>query len=71
MVEKELQAFDKLPKQLRTVLNYTYMCVDPRYILGMYRTQGLRNTMFYLDSIGLLDGKHMIEEEPSDNNKSK
>ena len=66
-LEAELNAFDQLPKELRTILNYTFMNVDPRYILGMYKTQGLKNTKYYLDSIGLLDGGYMIEESLNDN----
>lgn len=53
MISKELADFDNLPKELRTILNYSTECVDPRYIHGMYKTQGLTNTINYLKDIGL------------------
>lgn len=53
-VQKELEAFDNLPKHLRDALNYTNECLDPRYILGKYKTEGLKDTLRYLDDIGML-----------------
>lgn len=52
---RALEAFDELPSQLRNILNYIDMRIDPRYILGIYKEQGLKNTLYYLDSIGVLD----------------
>ena len=52
---RALEAFDKLPSQLRNILNYIDMRIDTRYILGIYKEQGLKNTLYYLDSIGVLD----------------
>ena len=58
--DKEFIAFDKLPKTLRTILNYSPTRLDPRFIFGMYKTQGLKSTIQYLEDIGLttssLDG---------------
>jgi hypothetical protein len=51
----ELEAFDKLPPELRKILNYIPDAIDPRYILGMFTQQGLDNTINYLDSIGVLE----------------
>lgn len=62
-VKAELEAFDSLPTTLRKVLNYNRECLDPRYIFGMYKTQGLKATLGYLDSIGLLDGEYMSSEK--------
>lgn len=53
-IETELLAFDKLPTELRQILNYTYEHIDPRYVLGMYKTQGLNRTVNYLDDIGMI-----------------
>lgn len=55
-ITKELEAFDTLPEELRTVLNYTRDYIDPRYILGIYKNQGLSDTLDYLASIGATDG---------------
>lgn len=61
---KEMLAFDKLPLNLRDILNYSDMCIDPRFVLGMYKDQGIDNTLSYLDAIGLLpDGGLMSAKE--------
>ena len=52
-IENELKAFNQLPAQLRNFLNYTSENIDPRYILGMYKTIGLKATLQYLKDIGL------------------
>lgn len=49
-----MEAHDKLPKKLRDILNEGPYPIDPRYILGMYKTQGLRATVGYLENIGYL-----------------
>lgn len=53
----ELIAFDNLPETLRTILNYMPDRIDPRFILGMYTQQGLKNTINYLEDRG-----HMSNE---------
>lgn len=59
-ITKALSDFDKLPTELRDILNYTEECIDPRYIYGMFKEQGLKNTLMYLDSIGI--GETMSEK---------
>ncbi len=51
-VARELEAFDKLPSELREKLNYWPDMIDPRYILGMYKQRGLKDTIMYLEDIG-------------------
>lgn len=62
-VLREMQAFDKLPITLRDILNYLDMCVDPRYILGMYKEQGINDTIDYLDAIGLLPNGGLMSDK--------
>ncbi len=62
-MSNQLEAFDSLPQELRTVLNYCSIRIDPRFVLGMYKQQGLRDTLDYLDGIG----ECFMSEQANDN----
>jgi hypothetical protein len=51
--------FDRLPRVLRNILNDINECLDPRYILGLYKTRGLVDTVQYLEDIGVYDRKRL------------
>lgn len=54
----ELEAFDHLPQELRTKINYLEDRTDPRQILGIYKQQGLSQALSYLDDIAQPKGTH-------------
>lgn len=58
-VKKEMDDFDRLPRVLRNILNDINECLDPRYILGLYKTRGLVDTVQYLEDIGVYDRKRL------------
>ena len=45
---RELEAFDKLPTELRNELNYAKKLLDPRQVLGILKTQGLDQALSYV-----------------------
>jgi hypothetical protein len=47
----ELEAFDTLPQELRTELNYASDRLDPRFILGILKNQGLEAAKAYINDI--------------------
>ncbi len=44
----ELLAFDQLPTELRIKINYAEERLDPRQILGIFKTQGLNQALSYI-----------------------
>lgn len=44
----ELEAFDNLPTELRTEINYSSARLDPRQILGIYKQQGIQQAISFI-----------------------
>ena len=57
----EMEAFDKLPKEIRDALNDAPFRVDPRFFYGMYKTQGLEDTLEYLEMIGFIGDRRFVD----------
>lgn len=60
MIAKEMEAFDKLPYELRYILNNIHENIDPRYIHGIYKQRGTKAAITYLEDIGLWDSTKPI-----------
>ena len=48
---REMFAFDHLPQEIRTMLNESDIFIEPRFVLGIYKTRGTEATKKYLEGL--------------------